>query len=126
MHTQTKEPPDNRFANVAVQLDELLERGEISPEAFAVYAHMADTALSSIPDSSGHTHNTAPTRFVEVDGIRFAYRRFGNPSARPSSCFSLPNAAAKTTAPPMTLRSCLPAEAWPCRVGLKAGLSVQQ
>jgi hypothetical protein len=62
MHTQTKQPPDDRFANVAVQLDELLERGEISPEAFAVYAQMADAALSSILDSSGHTHNT----FVEV------------------------------------------------------------
>ena len=61
MHTQTKQPPDDRFANVAVQLDELLERGEISP-AFAVYAQMADAALSSILDSSGHTHNT----FVEV------------------------------------------------------------
>jgi len=47
MHTQTKQPPDDRFANVAVQLDELLERGEISPEAFAVYAQMADAALSS-------------------------------------------------------------------------------
>lgn len=25
-----------------------------------------------------HTHNTAPTCFVEVDGARFAYRRWGN------------------------------------------------
>jgi pimeloyl-ACP methyl ester carboxylesterase len=25
-----------------------------------------------------HTHQTAPTRFVEANGIRFAYRRFGN------------------------------------------------
>jgi pimeloyl-ACP methyl ester carboxylesterase len=25
----------------------------------------------------GHTHVTAPTRFVEASGIRFAYRRFG-------------------------------------------------
>jgi pimeloyl-ACP methyl ester carboxylesterase len=32
---------------------------------------------------SGHTHNTAPTRFVEVDGVRFAYRRFGNPAGTP-------------------------------------------
>jgi len=24
-----------------------------------------------------HTHHTAPTRFVEANGIRFAYRRFG-------------------------------------------------
>ena len=24
-----------------------------------------------------HTHQTAPTQFVEANGIRFAYRRFG-------------------------------------------------
>ena len=42
MHTQTNDSPvDDRFANVAVELDELLERGEISREAFAVYAGMA-------------------------------------------------------------------------------------
>ena len=28
-------------------------------------------------------HNTGPTRFVEVEGIRFAYRRFGNPVGTP-------------------------------------------
>ena len=27
---------------------------------------------------SDHTHDTAPTQFVEAGGIRFAYRRFGN------------------------------------------------
>lgn len=31
----------------------------------------ADTAMTD-------THSTAPTRFVEVDGVRFAYRRWGN------------------------------------------------
>ncbi|MGF6812399.1 pimeloyl-ACP methyl ester carboxylesterase [Paraburkholderia sp. Clong3] len=30
-----------------------------------------------------HTHQTAPTQFVEANGIRFAYRRFGNPGAVP-------------------------------------------
>lgn len=30
-----------------------------------------------------HTHQTAPTRFVEANGIRFAYRRFGNPGGVP-------------------------------------------
>src|SRR5258708_34119025 len=30
-----------------------------------------------------HTHQTAPTQFVEADGIRFAYRRFGNPAGAP-------------------------------------------
>src|SRR3954471_1778264 len=34
-------------------------------------------------DISGDTHNNAPTRFVEADGIRFAYRRFGNPIGTP-------------------------------------------
>jgi pimeloyl-ACP methyl ester carboxylesterase len=30
-----------------------------------------------------HTHQTAPTRFVEANGIRFAYRRFGKPDGVP-------------------------------------------
>ncbi|CAD6538863.1 Putative non-heme bromoperoxidase BpoC [Paraburkholderia kirstenboschensis] len=30
-----------------------------------------------------HTHHTAPTQFVEANGIRFAYRRFGNPTGVP-------------------------------------------
>ncbi len=30
-----------------------------------------------------HTHNTAPTRFVEANGIRFAYRRFGKTGGVP-------------------------------------------
>jgi pimeloyl-ACP methyl ester carboxylesterase len=34
-------------------------------------------------NNSEHTHNTAPTLFAEADGIRFAYRRFGNPSRTP-------------------------------------------
>jgi hypothetical protein len=29
------------------------------------------------------THNTAPTQYVEADGIRFAYRRFGVPDRTP-------------------------------------------
>jgi pimeloyl-ACP methyl ester carboxylesterase len=30
-----------------------------------------------------HNHQTAPTQFVEADGIRFAYRRFGKPDGVP-------------------------------------------
>src|SRR6202011_1174485 len=30
-----------------------------------------------------HTHQTAPTQFVEASGIRFAYRRFGKPDGVP-------------------------------------------
>jgi pimeloyl-ACP methyl ester carboxylesterase len=35
------------------------------------------------PGGSGHTHKTAPTRFADVGGIRFAYRRFGHPVGTP-------------------------------------------
>src|SRR5580700_5479053 len=30
-----------------------------------------------------HTHQTAPTQFVEAAGVRFAYRRFGKPGGVP-------------------------------------------
>jgi pimeloyl-ACP methyl ester carboxylesterase len=30
-----------------------------------------------------HTHQTAPTQYVEANGIRFAYRRFGKPGGIP-------------------------------------------
>jgi hypothetical protein len=30
-----------------------------------------------------YTHQTAPTQFVEANGIRFAYRRFGNATGVP-------------------------------------------
>jgi pimeloyl-ACP methyl ester carboxylesterase len=30
-----------------------------------------------------HSHQTAPTQFVEASGIRFAYRRFGKTSGLP-------------------------------------------
>jgi pimeloyl-ACP methyl ester carboxylesterase len=30
-----------------------------------------------------HTHVTAPTQFVEANGIRFAYRRFGRDTREP-------------------------------------------
>jgi pimeloyl-ACP methyl ester carboxylesterase len=33
--------------------------------------------------SSEHTQDTAPMRFVESDGISFAYRRFGRPAGTP-------------------------------------------
>lgn len=32
---------------------------------------------------SNHTHHTAPTQFVEANGIRFAYRRFGKKEGVP-------------------------------------------
>src|SRR6201988_1027820 len=32
---------------------------------------------------SDHTHKTAPTQFVEAEGIRYAYRRFGKAGTVP-------------------------------------------
>ena len=32
---------------------------------------------------SKHTHQTAPTQFLEANGIRFAYRRFGKANGVP-------------------------------------------
>jgi pimeloyl-ACP methyl ester carboxylesterase len=42
-----------------------------------------NAASSATLDPSGYTHNMAPTRFVEAHGVRFAYRRFGNPTGTP-------------------------------------------
>ena len=39
---------------------------------------LPDPAELSTMNYSGHTHNTAPTRFAQAGGISFAYRRFGN------------------------------------------------
>jgi pimeloyl-ACP methyl ester carboxylesterase len=64
-------------------LNELLEGGEISAEAFAEYSATGDAAHSLSSASSAQMHNTAPTQFVDVDGNRFAYRRFGNPIGTP-------------------------------------------
>jgi pimeloyl-ACP methyl ester carboxylesterase len=85
------EAPTNgaaRLAEIHARLEELLERREISPEAFAEYSAVADELPSTV-DSSANAHKaartplTAPTQFIEVEGIRFAYRRFGNPIGTP-------------------------------------------
>src|SRR4030088_608273 len=39
--------------------------------------------MSSQVVMSNYTHQTAPTQFVEANGIRFAYRRFGKPGGVP-------------------------------------------
>src|SRR5882762_6750142 len=36
-----------------------------------------------MPEMSGYTHQTAPTQFIEANGIRFAYRRFGKAGGVP-------------------------------------------
>jgi pimeloyl-ACP methyl ester carboxylesterase len=50
-----------------------------SPSAGAT----GDAARAAAQDGSVLTHHTAPTRFVEASGTRFAYRRFGNPGGAP-------------------------------------------
>jgi pimeloyl-ACP methyl ester carboxylesterase len=84
MNSQSREAPttaENPYAEAPARLNELLEHGEISPEAFAEYSATSDAAVSV--ESSRHMHNAAPTRFVETTGTRFAYRRFGNPVGTP-------------------------------------------
>jgi pimeloyl-ACP methyl ester carboxylesterase len=39
---------------------------------------MSNPATQRVTSAAAHGHLTAPTRFVEVDGDRFAYRRWGN------------------------------------------------
>jgi pimeloyl-ACP methyl ester carboxylesterase len=41
------------------------------------------TQSNATLDSTRQTHDTTPTQFVEVNGIRFAYRRFGIPVGTP-------------------------------------------
>src|SRR6266478_7308479 len=41
------------------------------------------TATPYEPSVATHTHQTAPTQFVEAKGIRFAYRRFGKAGGVP-------------------------------------------
>jgi pimeloyl-ACP methyl ester carboxylesterase len=40
-------------------------------------------ALMHARRETAHTHHTAPTQFVEANGIRFAYRRFGKSGGVP-------------------------------------------
>ena len=49
---------------------------------------MAGPADLSTMNYGGHTHRFAPTRFSQVDGIRFAYRRFSNPEQEGGDCGS--------------------------------------
>src|SRR5277367_3610910 len=44
---------------------------------------MANVVTEHSNREATHTHETAPTQFVEANGIRFAYRRFGKPGSIP-------------------------------------------
>ncbi|HEY2749246.1 MAG TPA: hypothetical protein VGL86_31730 [Polyangia bacterium] len=77
MNSQSDKTPERKRASSSdaskhdagslahAQLAELLERGEISREAFAEYSATADAALSSTTHDSGDADNAAPTEFVE-------------------------------------------------------------
>ncbi len=43
----------------------------------------SDTKTQSVRSANRHTHVTAPTQYVEVRGVRFAYRRFGQENGVP-------------------------------------------
>ena len=72
MNSQSNQPPelnragtsetsmngDDRLETAQARLDELLEQGEISAEAFAEYSATADAALSLSVEGSGHKHNS--------------------------------------------------------------------
>ena len=56
----TNETPtvdNDPLANAPARLDELLERGEISPEAYAEYSAAVDAALAPSGESSLRTDN---------------------------------------------------------------------
>jgi hypothetical protein len=64
MNSQSNQVPgpnrasDDARAKTLARLNELLEQGEISPEAYAEYSTTADAALSASLENSGHTHIT--------------------------------------------------------------------
>ena len=53
------------------QLDELLERGEISREAVAEDSATADIALASTRHNWGHTYNSGPSSPQPASQCRF-------------------------------------------------------
>src|SRR6202023_2603034 len=59
---------------------------EARPLGFDPNADKASRAEAEEINMANDTHVTAPTRFVEADGIRYAYRRFGSESG-PSLVF---------------------------------------
>jgi hypothetical protein len=72
--SDASKPGAGSLAHTRAQLDELLERDEISREAFAEYSATADAALASTTHNSGGTHTTAPTQGVEADDQTSAVR----------------------------------------------------
>src|SRR5258708_4068884 len=57
-------------------------RRRLSNEGATIMIHSRPEIIHSRPEII-HTHQTAPTQFAEANGIRFAYRRFGNAAGVP-------------------------------------------
>src|SRR6202165_5778185 len=57
-------------------------RCRMSNEGATMIIH-SRPALMHARRETAHTHQTAPTQFVEANGIRFAYRRFGQSGGVP-------------------------------------------
>src|SRR5258707_5774350 len=57
-------------------------RCRLTNEGATMMIHSRPEMLQARPEMI-HDHQTAPTQFVEADGIRFAYRRFGKPDGVP-------------------------------------------
>src|ERR1700757_2219318 len=55
---------------------------------------------------SNHTHETVPTQFVEADGIRYAYRRFGKAGTVPLLFLGYFNSNMDTWDPAVTNHTC--------------------
>jgi hypothetical protein len=80
--TDANEAPtsgDDRLADASARLDELLELGEISPEAFAEYSALIDAALGIQPESSWARlgSNQGPTDYEFPDAVSGRFRRSG-------------------------------------------------
>jgi pimeloyl-ACP methyl ester carboxylesterase len=56
--------------------------GALAAACSAISAQ-ADTVQGGTKAAHTYSHQTAPTKFVEVDGARLAYRRFGKPGGVP-------------------------------------------
>jgi pimeloyl-ACP methyl ester carboxylesterase len=56
--------------------------GSAAAAAIGIFSTRGSESAKSAP-VTGNTHLTAPTRFVEANGIRYAYRRFGSEAGTP-------------------------------------------
>jgi pimeloyl-ACP methyl ester carboxylesterase len=80
-----KRPPSSvtSVSNSATDRRRFLIGSAAATAALGVTAGFPSAALAASAPKSTVTHNTAPNLFVEVDGVRYAYRRFGKVGGAP-------------------------------------------